>query len=1090
MQGTKPTSKRRDLEAAELRQLKDEFLQQLEAAHSVHIQLIRSKNLLSVQSLWPSAISLTFNAIDDLFKDTVKVHKKVPVSVVQVHFLREKRTSELDNDALQVSMGYPDARVLHHKEANDLVYIKVSGLRHFVESAVIAINEMLDGFECKEEVMQVDSKYQWTKEWKEATKQAIEAECDVVVDFPRSEVKGGSVNSEPYTLVIRFSYVRENILNQVREIVAECTTLSSHSVEVARAQQVEIWKALKDKKLTCTGTLTSIHLNKTEGVVHITSPLRFPTGVAEMEERLMQYIRKEVSSSTEVDLEPPLSVLIQNRHFKDLKKDKSIFLKFSPNGVSLSGKTADVEAAKERLKGLVTQLETSMCTKLVTVPNWLQIAIGTKEVQLDLHRLEKTYCVHIVVPKNISGIQNELKWQTEVHPEGWSKACTIQLLHGSLIKEDTDAIVNAANENLELMGGLAGTILKAGGSVVQDECTKYIDVNGPVSVGDAICLGSGNLPCKKVIHAVGPRWQGGNSGEDHVLEATYRRSLEAAAENGCHTIAFPAISTGLFHFPVDKCAQSAVRALNYFFSVNSDIFSTVKFVLFRDADVQLFQKVFQSLLSKQSTPTVIQGSLISGSAGVTPAHMWMWEDDSEDYQLFTDSLNAHLEQQFAISPTGSFQLQRDKQSYTMNLGAMTQTNNETGKVRKLQRDALSLSSRWYWEDDGGHMQPYKPSESIAIESIHKRQGAGNSLCIGGQNYLFDFDKEVQVNSSTGHRHRIERRTVQQPTTVAATALCEHKSVSPLSKASVTESSSVDIVVKGCRMDVNTAVVQIQTHFEGMRGTEILQFSKKFAQKMERCLQDVCARFYVDVDFTNVGSHDRVANLLGWNVSVKKVVEEGRKTLIELMQPGYAEEISRPPEWVDDNSPVPLKPVNSSSTEFSKVLSLMQHTMPNIKITKLERIQNEWLWTRYFQHRELIKKKNQGTAQELDLFHGTRSNPPDCIYTGEEGFDMRFSAKEMWGMGNYFAVNASYSHAYAYSTGGAYQMFLVKVLVGATFDCPSNSTLRMPPEKPSKTTSMFGVERYDSVSGTTGGSKVYIIYDNLKAYPFYLITYTA
>ena len=1083
---------RRDLEAAELRQLKDEFLQQLEAAHSVHIQLIRSKNLLSVQSLWPSAVSLTFSAIDDLFKDTVKVHKKVPVTVAQLHFLREKRTSELDNDALQVSMGYPEARVLHHKEANDLVYIKVSGLRHFVEPAVIAINEMLDGFECKEEVIQVDSKYQWTREWKEATKQAIEAECDVVVEFPKSEVKGGSVNSETYTLIIRFSYVRENTLNRVKEIATECTTLSSHSVEVDRAQQVEIRKALKDKKLTCAGTLTSIPPNTAEGVVHIRSPLRFPNGVAEMEERVMQYIRKEVSSSTEVELEPPLSVLIQSRHFKDLKKDKNIFLKFRPNGILLSGKMADVEAAKERLKGLVTQLETSMCTKLVTVPKWLQFAIGTKEVQSDLHQLEKTFYVHIVVPKDISGIHNELKWQAEVLPDGWSTACTVQLLHGSLIKEDTDAIVNAANENLELMGGLAGAILKAGGSVIQDECTKYTDVNGPVSVGDAICLGSGNLPCKNLIHAVGPRWQGGNSGEDHVLEATYCRSLEAAVENGCHTIAFPAISTGLFHFPVDKCAQSAVRALNYFFLVNCDKLSTVKFVLFRDADVQPFQKVFQSLLSKHSTPTDIQGSLTSGSAGVTPAHMWMWEDDSGGYQLFTDSLNAHLEQQFAITPTGSFQLQQEKWSYTMNLGAMTQTNNETGKVRRLRRDALSLSSQWYWEDDSGHMQPYKPSESIAIENIRKRQVAGNSLCIGGQNYLFDFDKQVQVNSSAGHRRRIEHRTVQQPTTAAltATAVCEHKSAPSLSMASATGSSSVEIVVKGCTKDVNTAVVQIQTHFEGLRGTDILQFPKKFAQKMEKCLQDVCARFHVDVDFTDAGSRDRAANLLGWNVSVRKVVEEGRKTLIESMQAGFAEEVSRPPEWVDDNSPVSLKSVNSSSSEFSKVLSLMQHTLPNVKITKLERIQNEWLWTRYSQHRELIKKKNQGTAQELDLFHGTRSNPPDCIYTGEEGFDMRFSAQGMWGMGNYFAVNASYSHSYAHSAGGARQMFLVKVLVGASFDCPSNPSLRMPPEKSSKTTSLFGVERYDSVSGYTGGSKVYIIYDNLKAYPFYLITYTA
>ena len=1106
MQGIKPTSKKRDLEEAELRQLKGDFVQQLESAHPVHIQVNRPNKLLIVQSLWPAAVSHAFSKVNDLFRDTVRVDTRVPVSVAQVYFLREKRSSELDDNASHVSMAYPEDRVLSLKEASDLVYISISGLRHSVESAVGSINKMLNGFECKEEVMDLDSKYQWTREWQEATKLAIEAECDILVEFPphtspsssdAKTGKSGGMYKKKYAMAIRFAYVHENALQHARDILTECTTLSTHSVEVDSAQQVEILKALKEKKLSCSGTLASVKLNKPEGVVHVISPQRFPDGIGKMEKRLMQYIRKEVSSNAEVCLEPPLSVLIQNKHVKDLKNDKDVVFKFTPNAVSFSGKTADVEATKGRLKMLLSQLESSMSTQTVTVPKGLQFALSSKEVRSVLCRFEKAHSVHIVIPKD-TGIRNELKWEAKIHPEGWSMPCTVQLVHGSLTKEDTDAIVNAANANLELLGGVAGSILKAGGSEIQDECTKYVALHGQVNVGDAVCLGSGKLSCKKVIHAVGPRWQGGVSGEDHELEATFLRSLEVAMQNGCLSIALPAISTGVFHVPVQRCAQSAVNALTYFVSVHPDKLSTVKFVLFREADVPLFQEAFQALLSDTSSKTILtQGSrTTSAAARVESVPVWMWEDDSGVYQTCTSSLSAQLEQQFAISPSGSFQLQRDKWSYIVNLGSMTQTNRSTHKVRKLRRDLVSLSSQWYWQDDNSHMQPYRSSESAAIETIRRRHDTGNSLTINGQKYMFDFDKKVQVNSATGHRRRIECRTGQQSAAAASTSHeCASSPPLALSIPSKGSSSSVVITVKGCKEDVQAAADKIEEHMKELCGSEVLQFPKKYAQKMERCLEDVSARLHVQVHFTDAADPgNRAANLTGWKVSVGKVVEEGRKTLIELMQTEInKEDVSRPLEWEGDDSSTGLllKEVPLSFNEFTKVLSLMQRTLPNARITKLERIQNEWLWTRYSQHRELIKKKNQGIAQELDLFHGTRSNPPDLIYKGEEGFDMRFSAQGMWGMGNYFAVNASYSHTYAHPMATGYrQMFLVKVVVGASYDCPSNSSLRMPPEKQSKTTSMFGVERYDSVSGTTKGSKVYIIYDNLKAYPFYLITYTA
>ena len=136
----------------------------------------------------------------------------------------------------------------------------------------------------------------------------------------------------------------------------------------------------------------------------------------------------------------------------------------------------------------------------------------------------------------------------------------------------------------------------------------------------------------------------------------------------------------------------------------------------------------------------------------------------------------------------------------------------------------------------------------------------------------------------------------------------------------------------------------------------------------------------------------------------------------------------------------------------------------------------------------MARKNNGAVNEKDLFHGTRSADPSLIYKGEEGFDMRFSAQGMWGTGCYFAVNASYSHSYSYRlSDGSHQMFLAKVLTGDSADIPSDRSLRMPPKK-SDVSAFFGENRYDTVTGVTGGSRVYITYKNDKAYPFYLITY--
>ena len=157
------------------------------------------------------------------------------------------------------------------------------------------------------------------------------------------------------------------------------------------------------------------------------------------------------------------------------------------------------------------------------------------------------------------------------------------------------------------------------------------------------------------------------------------------------------------------------------------------------------------------------------------------------------------------------------------------------------------------------------------------------------------------------------------------------------------------------------------------------------------------------------------------------------------------------------------------------------------ILSISRIQNNWLWEKYVMTRNRMSRKNNGRINERELFHGSRNCRAHNIYDSEEGFDMRYSSEGMWGQANYFAEKASYSNSYAYElTDGSREMLLAKVLTGDSCKCESNRKLRKPPLKVSQT--HFQQETYDTVEGETGGSKVFMTYNNDKAYPAYLIVY--
>jgi O-acetyl-ADP-ribose deacetylase (regulator of RNase III) len=155
---------------------------------------------------------------------------------------------------------------------------------------------------------------------------------------------------------------------------------------------------------------------------------------------------------------------------------------------------------------------------------------------------------------------------------------TVEVLRGDLTEQDVDAIVNAANNDLELGGGVAGAIARAGGPQIQAECHAI----GPIEVGDAAITGAGNLTPRFVIHAASMRLGGRTTAES--LRSSTRRSLEIANQRGLRSIAFPAVGTGIARFPLDACARIMLEEV-VAHSRNSSTLREVRFVLF-DAEAE------------------------------------------------------------------------------------------------------------------------------------------------------------------------------------------------------------------------------------------------------------------------------------------------------------------------------------------------------------------------------------------------------------------------------------------------------------------------------------------------------------------------
>lgn len=763
-------------------------------------------------------------------------------------------------------------------------------------------------------------------------------------------------------------------------------------------------------------------------------------------------------------------------NFNEKTKDKSI---------NVRGQNDQVQGAVQKIGDLLKKLSQEIGAKRIKVSGAYYSELTRNKFEL-ANQIWEEEKIFIAFPDTN---ENRILMEMTLRQSGTK----ILIVQGDIVKEKAECIVNAANEQLQHSGGIAVHIAKKAGKKMEEECQKYIQTHHKLPTGQSILTTAGQLPFQGIIHTVGPIWSGGIRGEKEYLKSCVFSSLKLASQHKFQDIALPSISSGIYGFPKDDCAQILIDSAIQF--AENDTSKSIKCIRFCDIDSTMLNKYLSVLKEKEKTYPVEKVASMSSSFEV--AYQWSWRENNGEFINFDPDQNYQIEVAYIkqnhrgkVTVTGDLKKVKNNYSYEIDFDNMTEINTHfRSNPRLIRRQQRVLSSNIIWEVKfKNRWIPLGTATSnhLELSLANKHTFPFVSINWNNENVKVHF-QTMKLETPSGNIYPIQRRYLDYENDMKnylnlteSNFKFEDEREGPSPTQHVIELHSfiqqLPMIEKLFEKKMKSLEVKIDVKFPFFLN----------AKQMKE-ISDICTNNDAKLDF-NVKNDE--ASISGISTSVSTAKQEILDFVLKNVT-NSASNLHFPLDWVPQTTNCELKLVSPSSKEWLSIETRIKETLPNAKIEIIQRIQNKWLWEKYQFSKSFMEKKNSTGVNELQLFHGTKTTLPSQIFNDESGFDMRYCSSGMWGIAIYFAQNASYSHHYRFTTPEKKsQIFFTRVLVG---DCihimPNDPSLRKPPQK--STNSVMGfTEYYDSVSGETGGSKVYMIYENGRAYPEYLITYSS
>ena len=1102
----KPTSKRYNFRYHESLQCVRSIKTKLESVYLVQIN--DNERGAYINGLTGDDVQKCWDDIDEEIRSTVVRTKTVASTLHESLYLKEKYSEE-------IKIKYA-CQLIFNKGCSEL---RARGKLKDIEAMESRISEILESGVYRETFTiscNVRHLYMWKKWWLDFKKQQDESQ--LVLNFFYGDRRQSRNSELEKNMEVNFELMGPDSeqLRDIKETLSKQET-EERVVQVGAAGAKTLLAAKKEGKLN---VAVNLFVNLKANQAILTSPQGLVEDLDTAEEEIQRFVGNHASTHKNLTSEEPVVGLILNSRMRSapyfaeansIAKPQKVSvhcLKLPLVGLRLTGSKTAIEKVETIIQAnVLKKIEANVKQVTLTLNNKQSCLLTSSQFSQFESKLKEEYCVTCSYPK--VGKQSKVVLSAILQSNPLAQPVQLCICRGSILYERVDVIVNPANESLQHAGGLAKLILEAAGPTVQTESDTYVQHNGKLYPGTCVALSAGALPCKRIIHAVGPRWVDGTMGEEHALYCTVFRALQCADEEKLNSISFPAISTGIFQVPEDICSRASLQAVqSYFQTFPNSTVSTVRFVLFTQAAFQSFKTHFVSLNlpPAQSVPLQTNKSVATiPKASTLTSGQWLWEGDNRSFSPYPPDIFAKLQLQYKQNSQGRFQCLINRKMYEIDFSTMTQRNIQTGCKRKICFQSTS-NQTFYWEftNDNASWTPYQPHESQMIETCYQTN-SHCSLIIRGNLYTIDFARMNQINFETQNKRKIKR----VPTSLSSPIATVHKpssalfdrvqpAITPIQKPNPEVddkpvNEDLTVILRGPRESLQQAKQRFEEKLKFLFKSRSVTFPAALESKLLKvirkhnvisCVENV-SKSSQRKPQKNMKIEGLVSNV---DRAITAIQEEIINNQLDSEEDNSAE---YPPEWVQQTKTTQVFHVQQSTHEWNRVTALFRKTMPNSAVIQVLRIQNKWLWDRYVFQRKRLGVKNNGKVNEMELFHGTRNNDPKVIYENEDGFDMRYSAQGMWGQANYFAVNASYSHGYTHSTpDGCREIFLVKVLTGDSYDCPSNSSLRKPPMKTAVASGevSFSQMQYDTVTGVTGGSRVYMTYDNDKSYPAYLIKY--